>query len=95
MKCLRCGYCCKYLWVMIINDPKKGVVEDNIIEHLGQGKACKHLVGDGPGMYSCAIHNEKWYPETPCFDHTQMERGNTNCRMGDYIMNQLGVSNAI
>jgi len=95
MQCLRCGYCCKYSWVMIVNDPEKGLVEGNIVEHLGQGKACKHLVGCGPGMYFCAVHNNEWYPETPCYDHSQIEQGNTNCRMGVYIINQLGVPSVV
>lgn len=85
MICLRCGHCCKRYAVIIVDDPEKGIQEDNLILHAGVG-ACKHLMGDKPGDYSCAIHDKSWYPETPCFSHGQIEQGNTNCRMGEYIL---------
>ena len=72
--------------VMIVDDPAKGIVDDNLIFHDGMEQPCKHLKGDKPGEYSCALHDEKWYKETPCFSHGQIERGNTNCRMGEYIL---------
>jgi len=56
MICLRCGYCCKKLFVVIIDDPEKGIIEGNLIANIGDGP-CKHLVGDAPGNYSCAIHD--------------------------------------
>ncbi len=30
----------------------------------------------------CGIHTLSWYKETPCFDHRQVERDNTKCRIG-------------
>ena len=86
MICLRCGYCCKNLAVIIINDPDIGLKEGNTEFHNGRGNPCKHLVGTKPGEYSCALHNKPWYVETPCFNHTQFETSNCNCRMGAYIM---------
>lgn len=86
MICLRCGYCCKHYAVIIVDDPEQGIIEGNLILHSGKGVACKYLTGDEPGEYECAVHNESRYPETPCFSHTQIERGNTNCRMGEYIL---------
>lgn len=83
---MRCGYCCKHLWVMIVDDPSKGIVEDNIIEHKGQGQPCKHLCGDAPGEYSCAIHDEPWYEETPCARHEQVGKPDAPCRMGEFIL---------
>ena len=86
MICLRCGHCCKHYMVAIVSDPAKGVREDNIEIHAGGGTPCRHLLGDESGEYSCAIHEEPWYSETPCFAHGQIEQGNTNCRVGEFIL---------
>ena len=88
MKCLRCGYCCKNAMVMIVDDPAKGIVEDNIIAHMGEGIPCKHLEGEEAGKYSCRIHGEDWYSKTPCYSHGQIENGNTKCRMGNFILKE-------
>ncbi len=88
MICLRCGYCCKYLWVIIVDNPSLGIKPDNLIEHKGQGQSCKHLEGSQPGKYRCKIHNQRWYKKTPCFTHSQIEQGNSKCRMGNYILKQ-------
>ena len=72
--------------VMIVDDPKKGVSEDNIIAHMGDGP-CKHLRGTKPGEYSCAIHGEEWYKHTPCYDYGQIESDpGMPCRTGRYMM---------
>ena len=90
MICLRCGYCCKELWVMIVNDPDKGIEIDNIIEHKGQGNSCKQLQGNVVGEYSCAIHDKEWYDETPCNRHGQIESSpDTECRMGRYQLDNV------
>ena len=90
MICLRCGYCCKWLSVVIVDDPEIGPTKENLIFHKGDGVSCKHLKGSKPGEYSCAIHDKKWYEETPCFAHTQIEsRENTPCRMGNHILNNV------
>jgi hypothetical protein len=92
MKCLRCGYCCKHLCVIIVNDPKLGIQDGNLELHPGEGKPCKHLIGNSPGNYSCAIHNEPWYKKTPCFSHGQIEQSpNDECRMGKYILSKVPV----
>lgn len=86
MKCLRCGYCCHKYSVVIIDDPEKGITEDNMIVHIGDGP-CKHLEGNKPGEYSCKIHNKEWYKETPCFNHGQIEESPTDdCRLGRHIL---------
>ena len=89
MICLRCGHCCKNLWVVIVDDPAKGPVEGNLIEHKGAGVACKHLRQEPSGEYSCAIHDKPWYHKTPCARHGQIERGNTPCRLGQYVLKQV------
>ena len=86
MICLRCGYCCKNYAVVIVDDPAKGIREDNLILHEGLGSSCKHLQGNKPGEYSCALHEYTWYKETPCSQHEQIERENSPCRMGEYIL---------
>ena len=86
MICLRCGHCCTKYIVIIVDDPKKGLKENNLIEHWGNGP-CKHLLGDTPGEYSCAIHNYKWYKKTPCHSHGQIEQSpDCNCRLGEFIL---------
>jgi len=86
MICLRCGYCCHKHMVMIVDDPTKGLSEDNIIDHIGDGP-CKHLEGSKPGEYSCKVHSKSWYKKTPCFSHGQIESSPDNeCRMGRYIL---------
>ena len=89
MICLHCGYCCKNFMVGIVDNPALGIREDNLKVHMGNDTPCPHLLGDKPGEYKCALHNEPWYPETPCFAHGQVERENSNCRMGAYIMKEL------
>ena len=89
MICLRCGHCCKSYVVGIVDDPEKGPVEGNIIAHAGEGP-CKHLRGDKPGSYSCALHDYPWYPETPCYAHGQIEGRNTPCRLGRYLLERGG-----
>ncbi len=89
MDCLRCGYCCIESAIIIVDNPELGPIEGNLV--IKKDGACKHLVGDKPGEYACAIHDYTWYTETPCFAHGQIERGNTDCRMGVYILTKTGI----
>ena len=74
--------------VMIVDEPSKAISEDNIIAHKGDGP-CKHLEGEKPGKYSCKVHSEPWYNETPCFSHGQIEKSpDEECRMGRYILDK-------
>jgi len=87
MICLKCGYCCMNMVVVIVDNPEKGLREDNLKVHEGLGKPCQHLKGNEPGCYSCAIHNRPWYKHTPCFAHGQIEQSVDDvCRMGEYIL---------
>lgn len=85
MKCLRCGYCCLQSFVVIVLDPKKGAVEGNLRAIDATKERCPHLRGGGPGEYGCAVHEESWYRGTPCFSHSQVERQDSDCRMGVYF----------
>lgn len=71
--------------VVIVDDPEKGLDEDNLKAREG-GSSCQHLKGDKSGEFSCAIHDYPWYEETPCFAHTQIEDGNTDCRIGEHVL---------
>ena len=89
MKCLRCGYCCIQLAVVIVDNTDKGPAEDNLVVHEGRGMPCKHLQGCKAGEYSCAVHNEPWYEETPCAMHVQIERSpDAVCRMGQHVLRE-------
>jgi len=86
--CLRCGSCCQVSFVVIVDDPEIGPAEDNLRAINLLEEPCPHLQGDTPGEFSCSIHDRPWYKETPCATHGQIERGNTNCRMGEYVLNK-------
>jgi len=93
MICLHCGYCCIECAVIII---KPESVKENLrINKLTENDAqlkdskveCPHLEWIR-GKAKCKIHHYKWYKQTPCFKHGQIEHKNTNCRMGEYILKQ-------
>ena len=96
MKCLRCGYCCQNYVVIIVDDPKKGIVESNlkVIGEKGPER-CPHLRGDKPGEFYCSIHKEPWYCQTPCASFTQIENGDTDCRMGKFVLKNYAEENAL
>jgi hypothetical protein len=83
--CLHCGYCCLQSLVVVVNDPAKGPVEGNLIV-VSPTTPCPHLRGKVVGEYSCAVHSKRWYKKTPCYSHGQIEQGNTECRMGRYLV---------
>ena len=87
MICLRCGYCCINYPVTIIDNPILPLSEENLIFHYG-GKPCKHLQGT-TGNYNCVVHNHPDYKKTPCFQHSQVESKNSNCRIGQNILKNL------
>lgn len=86
MVCLRCGYCCHASAVVIVRDPAKGIEQENL-GYKASGERCQHFRGHKPGEYSCAIHDEPWYRETPCSQHGQIEQSvHDVCRMGAYTL---------
>lgn len=92
MKCLRCGYCCKTLIVTIVDDPGKGIEEDNLKTVGANGpERCPHLRGDRPGSYACNVHNHDWFQDTPCAAY-QSHWPEQECRMGAYIVKGIGRS---
>lgn len=91
MICLRCGHCCIAYDVMIVDDPAKGLRVDNTL-YKPAGQRCKHLLGDKPRDYSCAIHFCGWYKRTPCYNHRQIEATvKDDCRIGAFVLEHLEV----
>lgn len=92
MKCLRCGWCCHRYMVAIVDDPDKGITEDNLIPHKGDGTPCPHLRPNPDSKtYTCTIHDRPWYSHTPCASHGQIEHhSDAPCRMGKWLMDQGG-----
>jgi len=87
--CLRCGYCCVMYNVTILENPMLGINKDNLI-HKGYLERCQHLEGAEPGEFSCAIHNYAIYRDTPCYQHSQIEKDETDeCRMGRYQIDKF------
>ena len=92
MICLRCGYCCVALDVIIVKpefakpDLSIDDLTDDMVMHKPRGQQCHHLSFTDEGKASCAIHEYPWYKHTPCYAHTQVERSpDTKCRMGLYL----------
>ena len=91
MICLRCGKCCFYN-VIIINP--KSIKEDldlNLLEEsdmiiLDGTSKCPHLEWEKDKAF-CKIHHYKWFKDTPCSQHTQIESSSSdNCRVGEYLL---------
>ena len=94
MNCLHCGNCCIMLDVVIINSKKiknmDGSVDLNdpsIYEHKPTGFKCPNLLFVD-GTSHCTVHHLPWFKETPCHDFTQIEREDSNCRTGEYMLKE-------
>jgi len=90
VKCLRCGYCCQRLLVVVVDDPDGPLAEPNLMTFglSGDGSdPCKHLRGAEPGSYSCAVHDRPWYPRTPCAAY-QSHWPERKCPMGVFIVEE-------
>lgn len=82
MICLRCGKCCIKPTIMIVDDPIKGYIHSNMIIKI-PGERCKHLIGDKPGKFSCAVHNEPWYKKTICYKYGGKRTGGRRLNQDD------------
>jgi len=92
MICLRCGYCCINLSVIIINpiyiqkDLDLDNLPDDAFIHKPDGILCPYLNFTGKKAI-CSIHDYDWFKSTPCYNHTQIESStDCNCRTGQYII---------
>lgn len=83
MTCKRCGYCCTQYMVMIVIDPARGLIEDNI-QGIGFNgpERCPHLLGDSPGEFSCAVHDQPWFKDSPCAEYCS----EVKCNLGDFVL---------
>jgi len=88
VKCLHCGYCCYMFSVAIPSGTEKAPREETDLEMRlgGRGERCKHLRGSVPGRFKCVLHDKRWYKQTPCYRHGQVEQGDRPCRMGVYVL---------
>lgn len=91
MICYFCGTCCINLDVIIIRPDianESFSMEDALEEcfvHKPSGVICPHLEWIDKKA-SCRIHELSWFGLTPCHRHTQIERGDTPCRIGEYML---------
>ena len=90
MICLRCGRCCFYN-VIIINplsikeDLDLELLEESDLIILDGTSKCPHLEWE-KDQAVCKIHHYKWFKDTPCGRHTQVETStSTVCRTGKYM----------
>jgi Fe-S-cluster containining protein len=92
MRCLKCGYCCLNYFVTIVVNPETFDPEDikeSDLRTINQlEERCIHLRGDKAGEYSCAIHEYPWFKDTPCGTHGQIERTDSDCRLGAHIISK-------
>ena len=65
-------------------DNPKAYNLDDYAKHKPTGEKCWNLIFDEDGKAGCLIHDKGFYKDCPCDSHGQIERGNTNCRMGEY-----------
>jgi len=91
MKCLRCGYCCIHLDVIIVKPECVDLPDLNSevsLMHKESGKECPHLSWEGD-IAICGVYDKDWYERTPCVSHTQIEASIDNpCRLGEYFRNK-------
>jgi hypothetical protein len=88
MRCLGCGFCCIKYDVVIVKDPTIHSPEDDQDNFFikKSGEKCPHLNGDHPGEFECMIHHYPWFFQTPCGQFNQIEREESECRIGDFLM---------
>jgi len=97
MICLRCGGCCLYLDILVVNPDH--IREDGSIDSINpasmifkpSGKKCPHLVfqADPPGEKAvCSIHHLPCYQGTPCQQFEQIGQADDICIMSAYFKRQ-------
>lgn len=87
MICLHCGYCCIYLDVIILKDYDQEPSEENVL-HKRCNEVCPHLTITNDQI-TCTAHGKRYFKDCPCDQYSQFEYSNSNCRTGDYVMNDL------
>jgi hypothetical protein len=90
MICLRCGYCCTHLDVVIVN-PRSirpdGTVDPEDREAIAfkpAGQRCPHIVYRDEKAI-CTIHHLSYYRGTPCDQFEQFGPMDAVCMLGSYF----------
>lgn len=90
MICLRCGKCCRYLDIFVIN-PRSILPDGTLDPHDSEsmvfksaGDACPHLAYEGD-VAVCTIHHLPCYRGTPCQQFEQIGAADAVCVMGGYF----------
>lgn len=90
MICQRCGCCCVYLDVAIVNPTSirlDGTVDPEDIDSVmfkPKGQPCPHLIYL-EGRAVCKIHGLHIYRGTPCEQFEQFGRADDVCMMRSYF----------
>jgi hypothetical protein len=90
MICLRCGCCCVYLDVIIVNPSSlihDGTIDKNAFEPMIQkpkGVVCPHLIFEN-NKTTCKIHELPCYKGTPCEQFEQLGNADDICIMSSYF----------
>jgi hypothetical protein len=90
MICLRCGYCCTYLDVAIVNPQSirpDGTIDPEDREAVvfkSAGQRCSHLVYRDEKAI-CTIHHLPCYVGTPCDQFEQFGPADAVCILGSYL----------
>lgn len=91
MICKRCGCCCVYLDVAIVNPTsirRDGTVDPDVSDSVTfkpKGQPCPHLI-HLEGKAVCKIHELSCYRETPCEQFEQPGREDDVCTMSCYFL---------
>ena len=101
MICQRCGFCCIHYDVIIVSpdfiretNGKFNVdqLNTNNLVHKPGGKRCPFLSFVEDKVH-CKIHHFSWFQETPCAEFSQIENGNSPCRMGKFVRDNEDIYN--
>ncbi len=94
MICLRCGYCCINLSVVIIHPDfiQEELCVDDLPEEAFKlkldGEVCDYLTFKN-NKAICKIHHLNWFKYTPCHEYTQIApTKDYNCRMGEHLLKE-------
>ncbi|MHC1688398.1 MAG: hypothetical protein AB9879_11880 [Methanothrix sp.] len=90
MICLRCGNCCRYLDIFVIN-PRSILPDGTLDPHDPEsmifkpaGDVCPHFICDRD-VAVCTIHHLPCYQGTPCRQFELLGPEEQVCMMGGYF----------
>lgn len=79
MKCRHCGFCCIAYDVIV-------PISKTQCSYKPHNQKCWNLEFNDKAI--CKIHHEKFYKRSPCDSHTQIEKEDTDCRVGVYCLGE-------